>query len=647
MFWGSESLKKITDMNISSKIKSALLGAILKEENAFGMTDDNGILDFLNEIWDLKNMPSEDDRFENAYGDVSQHTVNNDDWELEYLFVERLKLFDNDEIFIKFLETIVSPKYRPNEDEIIRFVLLINQYLEKEKLSLYVKEYNDDGDAVYVISKIDDNNFFSDLPVNKIPFYIFQDKLNNDTPCFVLLKDNWNDYNYYTSFCLSYHSGDDIINIGYVKIGHLESKDTRKVIPTTFTLLDGSFCSLGQDYDYYLTLKNKFGRNFLSILYALKDCSFFEDVHDKFQREPVFYKSLLRKDAAEQLLRVVKHKIFGYDLNNLFSFKYNFTPKYATDSVDIEFNFSEEGYSPNRIYGIIGKNGVGKTQLITSLPINISRKEEEFFIPNSPMFSKVIAVSYSVFDNFEIPKKTSLFNYVYCGLLDDNGEFLSIKKQGLRFHRTWKKIKELGRMGRWRNILIHFIEEEIVNEFVLESDEWQDEYTVDVKGFNNIKSKLSSGQGMMLYIISEIVSHIRFDSLLLFDEPETHLHPNAITQLMNTIYELVKEFKSYCIIVTHSPLIIQELFAKNVYVMEKHDKLPSLRKIGIESFGENLTVLTEEVFGNKEIEKQYKKIIDELVDLGKNYQQIIDDIETNDLPLSLNARLYIKSKVKK
>jgi len=647
MFWGSESLKKITDMNISSKIKSALLGAILKEENAFGMTDDNGILDFLNEIWDLKNMPSEDDRFENAYGDVSQHTVNNDDWELEYLFVERLKLFDNDEIFIKFLETIVSPKYRPNEDEIIRFVFLINQYLEKEKLSLYVKEYNDDGDAVYVISKIDDNNFFSDLPVNKIPFYIFQDKLNNDTPCFVLLKDNWNDYNYYTSFCLSYHSGDDIINIGYVKIGHLESKDTRKVIPTTFTLLDGSFCSLGQDYDYYLTLKNKFGRNFLSILYALKDCSFFEDVHDKFQREPVFYKSLLRKDAAEQLLRVVKHKIFGYDLNNLFSFKYNFTPKYATDSVDIEFNFSEEGYSPNRIYGIIGKNGDGKTQLITSLPINISRKEEEFFIPNSPMFSKVIAVSYSVFDNFEIPKKTSLFNYVYCGLLDDNGEFLSIKKQGLRFHRTWKKIKELGRMGRWRNILIHFIEEEIVNEFVLESDEWQDEYTVDVKGFNNIKSKLSSGQGMMLYIISEIVSHIRFDSLLLFDEPETHLHPNAITQLMNTIYELVKEFKSYCIIVTHSPLIIQELFAKNVYVMEKHDKLPSLRKIGIESFGENLTVLTEEVFGNKEIEKQYKKIIDELVDLGKNYQQIIDDIETNDLPLSLNARLYIKSKVKK
>jgi len=643
-------------MNISSKIKSALLDAILKEENAFGMDNDGGILGFLSEIWDIESMPSEDHRFENAFGDIYQHTVNNDDWDLGYLFIQRLNLLDDgsDEIFIKFLETIVSPKYRPNEDEIIRYVLLINQYIEKEQLSFRIKEYDDDI-PIYEIVINDDKNLFPDLAPNSITFHVIEGYGHHkskytppsDVPCFVLLENTWNDFGYVTAFGLYYHTENDSMDIGYVKIAHIENSDTRKVIPRKFTLLDGNFCSLGQDYDYYLNLKNKFGRNFLSILYALKDCSFFEDVHDKFQKEYVFNKSLLRNDDAEQLLRVVKHKIFGYDLNNLFSFKYNFTPKYATDSVDIEFNFSDEGYSPNRIYGIIGKNGVGKTQLITSLPIDISRKKEEFFIPNLPMFSKVIAVSYSAFDNFEIPKKTSLFNYVYCGLLDDNRELLTLKQQSMRFHRTWKKIKELRRMNRWRNILINFIEEEIVNEFVVESQELEYNYTVDIKGFNNIKDKLSSGQGIMLYIISEIVSHIRLDSLLLFDEPETHLHPNAITQLMNTIYELVKEFKSYCIIVTHSPLIIQELFAKNVYVMEKHDKLPSLRKIGIESFGENLTVLTEEVFGNKEIEKQYKKIIDELVDLGKNYQQIIDDIETNDLPLSLNARLYIKSKVKK
>ena len=55
------------------------------------------------------------------------------------------------------------------------------------------------------------------------------------------------------------------------------------------------------------------------------------------------------------------------------------------------------------------KNGTGKTQLITSLPIDISKKNSSQFTPMTPLFSKVIAVSYSVFDSFEIPKNTASF----------------------------------------------------------------------------------------------------------------------------------------------------------------------------------------------------------------------------------------------
>ena len=170
--------------------------------------------------------------------------------------------------------------------------------------------------------------------------------------------------------------------------------------------------------------------------------------------------------------------------------------------------------------------------------------------------------------------------------------------------------------------------------------------TITFDKFLSDGSQLSSGQSIILYIFTEIIANIRFDSLILFDEPETHLHPNAISQLVNTIHKLVHEFESFCIITTHSPIVIQSLFAKNVFILERHEDIPSLRKIGLESLGENLSVLTEEVFGNKEAEKQYKVILDSLIDENRSFQETIARLRNQNIELSTNALLYLRSKTK-
>jgi energy-coupling factor transporter ATP-binding protein EcfA2 len=195
-------------------------------------------------------------------------------------------------------------------------------------------------------------------------------------------------------------------------------------------------------------------------------------------------------------------------------------------------------------------------------------------------------------------------------------------------------------MSQWVKILSNFLDKEMIEEFIILKN---NEFEVSLDGFTKTRKMLSSGQSILLYIITEIVANIRYDAIILYDEPETHLHPNAITQLMNTIYELVNEFQSYCIIATHSPLIIRELLSKNVFVMERESNYPSLRKIGIETFGENLTVLTEEVFGNRSIPKQYKLILERLVNNGLSYDEIINELESDNVPLSLNARMYLKT----
>ena len=116
---------------------------------------------------------------------------------------------------------------------------------------------------------------------------------------------------------------------------------------------------------------------------------------------------------------------------------------------------------------------------------------------------------------------------------------------------------------------------------------------------------------------------------------------------MNGIAELINEFESYCIIATHSPIIIQEMFSRDVLIISREENIPSVKKIGIESFGESLSVITEEVFGSRVIPKFYETTIERLVRQHKSYDKVLEIIKEGNLPMSLNVRLYIQSLVEK
>jgi hypothetical protein len=63
----------------------------------------------------------------------------------------------------------------------------------------------------------------------------------------------------------------------------------------------------------------------------------------------------------------------------------------------------------------------------------------------------------------------------------------------------------------------------------------------------------------------------------------------------------------------------------------------------LECFGANLSDITEEVFGTNEISKHYQHIIRGLKNQDKNEEQIIQLIQSDDIPVSLGLRLFIKS----
>lgn len=96
-------------------------------------------IDFLKRIYDLENMPSYDDRFENAEGDIWQHTVNNDDYEFGWVFEdERFGLKNGkDEVILEFLCSVFHPIVREESGYWKKFLDRINDLLREDGYELY------------------------------------------------------------------------------------------------------------------------------------------------------------------------------------------------------------------------------------------------------------------------------------------------------------------------------------------------------------------------------------------------------------------------------------------------------------------------------------------------------------------------------
>lgn len=88
-------------------------------------------VEFLSRLYDLEQLPSTDTRYPDASGDIWQHTVNNDDWDADWVFTDRRfnLLGGSAESFLRFLCEIVHPLVRPDRDLVMRVVSHFNDQL--------------------------------------------------------------------------------------------------------------------------------------------------------------------------------------------------------------------------------------------------------------------------------------------------------------------------------------------------------------------------------------------------------------------------------------------------------------------------------------------------------------------------------------
>lgn len=457
-------------------------------------------------------------------------------------------------------------------------------------------------------------------------------------PCFVLRHRTWDDFGFKTLFELTYcKSNGAREEMGELKI--LKGDDRETELPPEFDALEGYF-SLGQDISYYKTIRKKFPNSHRKILEALGDVVAQPQLLEEIELSSGYRNSMVRFNDAEISLRDGAAILNGVSASdNGFSFSYEGNITGADEPVSIEVDLDPNDSVPGRVLAIIGRNGVGKTQFLAKLALDLATqarrsketvdKQEAAFQPSRPLFSRVIALSFSAFDKFQKPKPEKYFSYIYCGVRDDGGGLSRIALEA-RHLKYMQRVKEQGRHGKW---------EQLVEE-VLGLPDGDISFTKTLKALElGEASSMSSGQSILMYFISAALAYLKPRSLILFDEPEIHLHPNAVGQLMQVLQRLLGLFDSYAILATHSPVVIQEVPRKRVIKFEREGNFTSAAPLDQESFGENISELTRQVFETVEISNFYKKTLKKL-SKGRSFDEVS---ELFDDRLSMHAAAYLAS----
>ena len=156
----------------------------------------------------------------------------------------------------------------------------------------------------------------------------------------------------------------------------------------------------------------------------------------------------------------------------------------------------------------------------------------------------------------------------------------------------WKSAIEFFEFETWvEDIKIAFLDRDIIKE--------------DLEKIDN----LSSGQATILLYITKLVSSINQGSLVIFDEPETFMHPPMVKAFIRAVSEIVNNNKAFCLIATHSPVIIQEIPHCNVYRLDSNHEL---KNTNYKTYGQNLDTLYKNIYGLELQQTGYNSFFNDL-----------------------------------
>lgn len=363
-----------------------------------------------------------------------------------------------------------------------------------------------------------------------------------------------------------------------------------------------------------------------------------------------FYSSFLRSQSIKEIKEVLhpiavsegKKKAIKKVLDdNIYEIKYLFIDSNEEKGA-LTFRKTKSSFLPMRVYGIVGGNGSGKSYKINQIIRNHLEEDNNFsqiiHFSLSPVDDKIIynknvilrdeekdnegdviyeKIGISLINNPQLSEVIEKLNRLSDISKTTNSPFSNIKNFLVEKYSYNEKNSDKNLKGDivikdcfiWyiQNILLDLVSSEVDFELWKKSLDFFsfEGWVNDIQGiFNsnrgieeeNFKklSELSSGQATILLYITKLVKSINKGSLIIFDEPETFMHPPMMKAFIRAVSHITDAKNAFCLVATHSPVIIQEIPHCNVYKLNTDYQVS---EIGYKTYGQNLDSLYKNVYG--------------------------------------------------
>lgn len=490
--------------------------------------------------------------------------------------------------------------------------------------------------------------------------------------CAYLSRDNWDDWGKYrTMFYLRVADAEGTVHdVGSVKIGQVglrpagivEPGQRAPELPDEFDALDDRFFSLGQGEDYYVTLNGLDPELRVCVLGGLRDVASDLPLFDARLDEDVMGNSLLRDIRQETVRSRLSRITQGDAALTKFHFQYTLPNAENVPAAVLDFEVRPGSVPPTNVHVLIGRNGVGKSRCIRGLteallgrtgatdqPPGTIRLIRSVLEPEWS-FAGLVLISFSAFDNYDLdPASTDNMGSTQVGLrhkitVDGQDQF-SMKtpaELAVDFRRSLSRCRNGLKAERWRDAVR-----------TLETDDLFAEADVtallaEAPGPNwnertqALFERLSSGHAIILLTVTRLVELVDEKTLVLLDEPEGHLHPPLLSAFVRCLSDLLVKRNGVAIIASHSPVVLQEVPQSCAWKLRRSRGVSVAERPTLETFGENVGLLTREVFGLEVTRAGFHQLLRRAVDEGRSYDAVMNYFNGQ---LGVEARAIVQAMI--
>lgn len=463
----------------------------------------------------------------------------------------------------------------------------------------------------------------------------------------VLTKVVWNDWYRWRTLHMLYvvDADKDLTRVGHVKIAdvafesYANDEEFRTPLQATFSRLGRSYASLGQDQSYYEKLLAELGAQRTGVvLRGLRDLAYSPERIDGLWEHGVIHDSLFREVGRETAKTQFNRIAHGG--SELVPYRFTFVqpPEDQRDpTLRLPFSVEPNSEPPTNVHVLIGRNGSGKTRLLHSMARELLGVESTQVPSGSfdsaevdgPGFTNLVFVSFSAFDQSDLPQEgADGFNVSYSriGLQEADGT-LSPEELARAFAGSAQRIFQRGLNSLWKEALRTLESDKNFRDAAV-ADLVEEQMNLGPDGQPRAQveetfRRLSSGHKIVLLTVTRLVETVVSRSLVLLDEPEAHLHPPLLSAFVRALSSLMQERNGVAIAATHSPVLLQEVPRECVLVVRRSGGTSKVDRPVRETFGENVGVLTHDVFSLEVTRAGFYKLLEEAAEEADSYEEVL------------------------